>query len=243
MAMRKVNNKKPKLKTIINKVSNFVFDLIFPKFCVGCGIEGTWLCNNCKKDILLVESQVCPDCLKISQQGKYCKDCRKKYALKGIMCACYFEEGPTREIIHNFKYNSVTELQGVLGDILYRVFKKSDLLIDLITFAPLHRKRMAQRGYNQSEILTQKLSEKSKIKYQSLLIKKRSTKRQVELTGKLRRKNLTGVFSIIKGINIKNKRILIIDDITTTGATLDECAKVLKSAGAREVWGLVVARG
>lgn len=262
--------------TKIRKIINNILDLLFPKFCVGCGLEGVWLCKDCKENILPVLMQTCPDCGKVRSFGRYCTDCRAKYIIKiknpdkkskkkylyeqtlflnGIITSAYYEEGAIREVIHNFKYNGVTELADDLNNLLINTYKQINLKIDLVTFAPLHSKRLASRGYNQAEILAQKLSDKINIPLENLLRKTKSTKRQVELTGKKRRKNLKGVFKmtrqhhpdrsggIYKKYSIRNKRILIIDDITTTGSTLNECAKVLKENGAKEVWGLVVARG
>lgn len=244
----------------IKKISFNYLEYLFPHFCVGCEKEGDFLCQKCRGDILEVEMQVCPDCGRLNPQGIYCRECRteevpqskkakkslkKKYRrkpLQGIIAALYFEEGPTKEIIHNFKYNSVLEFKTILADKMSEKIKVISGL-EIISFAPLHPKRFAQRGYNQSEILAQEISKQVKIPCQNLLIKNKKTKRQVGLKGFKRRKNLQGVFKVNMGIDIKGKKIVIIDDISTTGTTLNECARVLKKAGAREVWGLVVARG
>lgn len=241
-----------------------MFALLFPKFCVGCDEEGTWLCPKCQKKILKVATQVCPQCGRVSTLGLYCKLCRydtilvkvkgeekpkkKKIRkpLEGILTTVYFKEGPTREIIHHYKYNSVTELAKYLVPLMSETLKEHMLPLDIITFTPLFIKRLAERGYNQSEILAQGIGKNVKIDVENLLTKTKSTKRQVVLKGEKRRKNLKGVFKLrIKNdeLRIKGKNILIIDDITTTGATLNECAKTLKDAGANMVWGLVVARG
>jgi ComF family protein len=168
-------------------------------------------------------------------------------ALSGIIVAAYYEEGPTKEIIHNFKYNHALGLKKVLEDLLVEAIKRSPRYARddnfIISFTPLHHRRLAERGFNQAELLAQTVSKKLKIPCESLLIKIKSTKRQVGLTGDIRRKNLTGVFKLKNSIDVNKKQILIIDDITTTGTTLNECAKVLRAAGAKEVWGLVVARG
>jgi len=237
-------------KPSFTQIKNHLLDLFFPKFCVGCKKEGNWLCENCKEDMIAVISQVCPECGRLSLKGKYCKKCQKGKYLKGIIAALYYKEGPTKEIIHNIKYNSVIELAPVLGISMAEVLKNNLVKKDaLITFAPLHSKRLAQRGFNQAELLAKIIAKESKLKLINLLKKRKNTKQQVELKGNSRRKNLAGVFNFSGGpataglANIKGKTIIIIDDVTTTGATLNECAKVLKEAGAKEVWGLVAARG
>lgn len=267
-------------------------DIIFPRFCVGCGMEGSWLCADCKKAIILVHMQVCPECGRLSEKGRYCPRCRyekiklrikndelrkkktkiikKTKPLCGIIAATYYEEGPIREMIHNFKYNGVTELSDELAKVLYQALSRyhcvpktkqsikirlprprqarsrdDTLEFDIITFVPLHPRRLAQRGFNQAEILAQKIAEKTTIECLPLLKRTKHRLRQVQMTAKKRRENLKGVFELRskKYEEFKNKRILIIDDIATTGTTLNECARALKEAGAKEIWGLVVARG
>lgn len=223
-----------------------MFDCIFPKFCVGCGLEGSWLCSDCAREIIAVTSQVCPHCHKLSPSGKYCLKCAKKYVLKGIICAAYYEEGPLKELIHNYKYNHVTELTEILGGFMYAAAVKNPSTSKgdiLISFTPLHRKRLAQRGYNQAQLLAETVGLKLGLPVADLLTKNRNTKRQVILHGDERRKNLENLFNVKSDINIKNKIIILVDDVMTTGTTLNECAKVLKVAGAKEVWGLVIARG
>lgn len=270
---------------------DLILDLILPKFCVGCNREGTWLCSKCQKDILPVLAQKCPKCGRLSEQGLYCPRCRydsfktevkgkkkpqvvkRRQPLEGIISAAYFEEGPTKEMIHNFKYNSVLDLKEKLGKMLSNAYKQSfrakrgitdeyrnwhspEILLasrrlaqddnnTIITFVPLHPARFARRGYNQAEILAEVVSQRLKIPSLNLLRKVKNTKRQVGMVGRKRRQNLKGVFRIrnSKKPEIKGKKIIIIDDIATTGATLNECAKVLKEAGAKEVWGLVIALG
>lgn len=245
----------------LNKLKKIFLDLCFPSFCVGCQKEGTWLCRGCFKKIVLVNSQVCPGCNRLSLQGRYCRLCRfdiflvkvkggkkpkkikRRKPLEGIISSLYYEEGPTKEIIHNIKYNSVIELVPILGKVMAKALKNNlpDKHI-LLTFAPLHPRRLSQRGFNQAELLAINTAKDSKVPIKNLLRKKKNTKQQVKLKGKLRRKNLTGVFSF-RGNDIKGKTIVVIDDVTTTGTTLNECAKVLKAVGAKKVWGLVVARG
>lgn len=240
---------------------NWFLDLLVPKFCVGCQKEGTYLCKKCARQILTVEIQTCPDCGRITEGCRYCQSCRRKYIVKikkgkktvavntlflnGILTAVYYKEGPTKELIHNFKYNSVLELKIIFGKMLAETLKRNWLKESqsLITFVPLHPRRLAIRGYNQAEILALEAAQRLKIPCYNLLRKVKHTKRQVGLIGTRRRKNLEGVFRVRQDKGLKGKTIILVDDITTTGATLNECAKVLKAAGAQEVWGLVIAKG
>lgn len=220
-----------------------LLDLIFPCFCVGCGKEGSWLCPNCLEEIIFVVSPTCPQCGRLSENGSYCSKCQKNKSLEGIIVSAYYEEGPLKEAIHNFKYNSVKELSPFLANFLIKALETYQIEdIDLITWVPLYHKRQAQRGYNQAEILAREIAQRLDLKTGSLLKKIKKTKIQVKLKGPERRKNLIGAFKV-NNISLKSKRIILVDDITTTGTTLNECAKVLKKAGAKEVWGLVLAKG
>jgi len=227
-----------------NFIINFFLDLIFPKKCVNCGRFGTFSCPDCLERIKPIITQVCPKCGKISEKGKWCFGCRGKSRLSGLIVAAYYRAGPTKEIIHHLKYNSILELSPILADLLI------DQLIDIdfrgevvITAVPLHRRRLNERGFNQAEVLAKIVAKKVGYEYKNLLRRKFHLHRQVELSGAKRRENLQNVFSIIKNPEIKNKTIILVDDVATTGTTLEECAKTLRIAGAKQVWGLVVARG
>jgi len=242
------------------EIWNFLLDLIFPKFCVGCAKEGDWVCCECQKAILPVKTQVCPLCGRISPNGKYCPNHQKPHGLSGIIVAAYYEEGPVKELIHNFKYNHILEIKEILGGLMTKALKENVSFFRdrgkmtpplLVTAVPLHFWRRSQRGYNQSELLADEVYEKFLAESQGFKLQKnfkilkkiRKTKPQVKFSGKKRRKNLIKSFEINKNFNILGRTIILVDDVTTTGTTLNECAKVLRKAGARRVWGLVVAKG
>lgn len=231
----------------LTSLKETIVDLIFPKFCLGCEKEGEWLCRNCSQKILEVETQVCPECSRISPLGRYCKRHQKRWGISGIIVATYYEEGPIKELIHNFKYNHIFELGPVLGEYLVKVLKKNDKLLAgnlLITAVPLHFWRRSQRGFNQSEILADYLSSRLELpKNFKILRKIRLTSPQVKFSGAKRRENLKNSFVFTKKINFLGRTLIIVDDVTTTGTTLNECARVLRKAGAKKVWGLVVSKG
>lgn len=225
-------------------VSNFFLDLIFPKKCVNCGEFGGFVCQKCLAKIKPIETQVCPKCGKISDKGKWCSGCKGKSNLTGIIVSAQYRIGPTKEMIHYLKYNGVTELAPGLADLLIDQLIGEDVPEDvIITSVPLHKKKYLERGFNQSEMIGGIVAKKLGLCYQNLLIRTKYTESQVKLKGDKRRENLVDAFASVPRISIDNKTIMIIDDVSTTGATLEECAKVLRQNGARRVWGLVVARG
>lgn len=225
---------------------NLFLDLIFPKFCFGCSLEGDWLCSACAGEIVEVRTQVCPTCGRLSQNGRFCLNDQKVHGLSGIIVACYYDEGPMKELIHNFKYNHILELNDFLAEMMANSLK-NNLDLDkkcLITAVPLHFLRRAQRGYNQAELLADAVAQRLKIAKNLKIIKKyRKTKPQVLTGGKSRQNNLKNCFKINQKIDLGGKTIILVDDVATTATTLNECALVLREAGAKEVWGLVIAKG
>lgn len=231
-------------KGYIKKTSEFILDLLFPKKCLGCGEEGTWLCKKCEDRIVKVTSFSCPRCNRLIEKGKFCSTCRPYTDLTGVKVAAYYDQGPLKEVIHSYKYECIFELHKFLSDLLVNCLlenppPKNSLVIPV----PLHKKRERQRGFNQSEILARDISLELNLEMKNnVLVRYRSTTPQIELSGDKRRKNVCGVFRCVDQKTVLGKTIILVDDVATTCATLEECAKALRTCGARQIWGLVVAR-
>lgn len=155
--------------------------------------------------------------------------------------AVHFGRGPVRQLIHELKYGGLTELARFLGEMLVSSAQYNELSGSVVIPVPLHLNRLASRGFNQAELLAREVAERLNLSCQLLLARSKDTTSQVYLTREQRLGNVRGAF-VAKG-DVENKRILLIDDVITTGATLEECARALKQARARQVWALVVARG
>lgn len=225
---------------------NFILDLLFPKYCIDCQKEGTYLCSKCQGKIILVREPLCPICQRKTVRGNFCQKHREKFALSGVIPASYFHEGPLREAIHHLKYNSVRELSENLGAILLSATRsrwpKGKLILVPV---PLFWLRKAQRGFNQAELLCQQLAtSNSKLAINYNLSRVKNTKPQATIKEKERQQNVKNAFLWLGGKNkLQKYKVLLVDDVTTTFSTLNEAAKVLKVAGAKEVWGLVLAKG
>jgi ComF family protein len=238
-----VKNVKLKILGIRNKmlykINDFLLDIIFPKRCV-CGKWDTLICEECFKEISQEKTQLCPICKKLSGNGKTCSSCRAKSNLTGVMILGE-HKGKLKQFIWEYKYNFKRDLGAPLGRILADRF--GNFIIQknfLITTVPISKKRKNWRGFNQSELLARQLSVSLNVEYGGLLTKM-NTKSQVGLGRKDRIKNIKKSIRLKDGDKII-KKILLVDDVYTSGATLEECAKVLREAGAREVWGLVLSR-
>lgn len=228
----------------VQKYLEWCLDWVLPRYCYGCGLEGCWCCDKCKKDnFLIIEKQVCPDCRKISKCGSLCNNCHSKWNLDALVVCCAKSKW-LANLVADYKYEDIYKLDEVLADIYVAVVKNCEIGVDLISYVPLERKRQWWRGFNQSERLARIISRKINIPVVTILDRKKFYRRQVGLSKSERLKNVSGMFEFTKNIEkYVGKNVLIVDDVCTTMATLEECAKVLKSAGISKVTGIVIARG
>lgn len=231
-----------------------LLDALFPIFCLSCQKEGEWLCANCLAEMKILDFQVCPACEKnITDKGFLCPVCReaRKSRLDGLIAAVSYEDPALKKLVHNFKYRFVSDISRLLGKLILKALVRNDFpLPDLILPVPLHPRRLRWRGFNQSLLIARYISGElaplMAIEIPDILERQKYNQPQMNVKNyKERLKNVKNIFALKRDANpdlIKNKNILLIDDIATTGATLEECAKVLKSAGAKKVFAAVAAR-
>ncbi len=173
---------------------------------------------------------------------RLCPSCRKAPPqIDGIRAVGYLE-GPLRTAIHRFKYHSIRLLAGPLGQLMSRYLLDNRLPVDVFVPVPLHPHRLRERGYNQAALLAQEMGKAMDLPFlEDALLRVRSSVPQVGLSAQERRDNVKGAFHCADG-NLVGQRILLVDDVCTTGATLEACTLALKEAGVSAVWGLVLAR-
>ena len=230
-------------------------ELLFPRACVGCNRDGSFLCDACRNALPRKERHDCPFCRRVdTPYGVTCLSCAKRHALDGIFAAMPFQGNPTVEdAIHVLKYEFVTELAYPLGILLVDSVSATDLPIpDALIPVPLHPWRFRFRGFNQASliagILASELTPGLPIPLrEDILRRTRFTLSQARSkSAKERRENLSGAFALYEGKDlreeIKGKTFWLIDDVATTGTTLEECARILKKHGAKKVFGIVLAR-
>lgn len=219
-----------------------LLDTLFPPRCAGCGLRGVELCERCIASIRPPAAESCPRCGRESRLGSLCAACRS-YAgpLAGIRVACIYE-GVARKAIHALKYRHREQLAGPLAGLLESELRRRPLRVDLLTPVPLHPRKLAERGYNQSALLAAELGRRLAIPVEPCLERLRETRAQAGLGRKQREANVKGAFGAAPGRRVEGLRVGVVDDVCTTGATLEQCARALEDAGAASVWGIAVAR-
>lgn len=203
-----------------------VLDLVFPPQCAGCHQSGTILCNQCL--VSLRPHTLLPP----------------RYNVPGIQAiyAVNTYQGSLRTCIHALKYEGNTRLAQPLGMLLAQLYLSYHVGADMLIPVPLHAVRYKQRGYNHAELLARICAEKIGVPFAPhLLVRTRATLAQVGLTAEQRQHNMVNAFGTHTTKPIFRRRIVIVDDVCTTGATLTACASALLSAGASSVQALVLA--
>jgi ComF family protein len=225
----------------IIKLAAFL-NVLFPSRCAGCGVRGAELCGSCLAATVPLDPASCPRCGRPSRLGAACPSCRR-YAgpLAGIRAARVYE-GALRKAVHGFKYRHRRSLAGPLARLMEGELRVRPLLLDLLVPVPLHSARERERGYNQSELLARELGGALGIPVACCLERTRETGVQAELSAVERRSNVRGAFRCADPAAVEGRRVGVVDDVCTTGATLEDCARALRAAGSSSVWGIVVAR-
>ena len=224
----------------LETISHDLLDFIFPPRCVVCRHVGDWFCAACRQTIDRILPPVCNHCGR-PRFHRDCPYCEKlPLQIDGTRATAFFE-GNLRVAIHAFKYDQRRELAKPLGKLLCDYLSAHPLPADAIIPVPLHAERERARGYNQSTLLAQELGRTQRLPvWADGLTRTRATRPQIELDARQRRENVHDAFAATA--QVAGKQILLIDDVCTTGATMEACGVALKARGAQSVWGLAVAR-
>ncbi|MDD5081136.1 MAG: ComF family protein [Candidatus Omnitrophica bacterium] len=236
--MRIVANFKIFIKEIVN--------ILFPNLCFSClaKTENNVLCSDCYNKIQFVTAPVCILCQNPSNT-RICGKCLKKRIYYDRLICVMRYTGPIKDVIHNFKYTHHNFLADFLSEFIFAYIEAVPYLNICeytLTAVPIHPAKLKERGYNQSYLLAKKIANNFKIPVKNdIIFKIKDNMSQTELKKTERADNVINVFDIDKNIPV-NGKIMIIDDIFTTGSTVNECARLLKEHGAKEVVVLTLAK-
>jgi len=227
----------------LTKLKGIALNLLFPQWCVGCGKEGDFICSACRRSLPRLMPPLCPRCGRPQSSGILCPSCVSWQAeIDGIRSPFRFD-GVMRQAIHQLKYRNLRALAVPLAKLLQDYLTTSHVPGEALVPVPLHQKRLRQRGYNQSRLLAQELGKLINLPVvDDCLIRLRHAPPQARTsTVDERRSNVADAFTC-RNHRLRDKQVLLVDDVSTSGATLDACAAALKAAGASSVWGLALAR-
>src|SRR3972149_10139023 len=235
------------------RIYNWFLDLIFPKRCIGCKKFGDYVCRGCLGTISIKKNFECVGCKRNTPFGQTCFLCAKTNSVDQLLIATDYKNSLVEKTIKFLKYKFISDSERPLSVLIkkylkwltldkkFNIFEANPLLIPV----PLHPRRLNWRGFNQSELFARDLADTFQMEMVSDVIERiiNSTPQADIKEREERLKNLNGIFKVSNEDKIAGREILLIDDVCTTGATLNECARVLKENGATKIVGLVVARG
>jgi len=223
--------------------TRLALDCLFPRLCVGCGRIGSYLCDRCQRRLEHLYGPLCPRCGQPQPSGMLCTSCVSFGSDISAIRSVFRFDGVIRRAIIDLKYHNLRAIVPTLSVFMAARLSDEDFAADLIVPVPLHPKRLRHRGYNQSALLAKELGVLQQIAVaECALARIRDSDSQVHSRdAESRRRNVVGAFACTDA-TVSGKRILVVDDVCTTGATLEACATALRAAGSSEVWGLTVAR-
>ncbi len=219
-----------------------VLDWLYPPNCGGCGLPGTRWCDDCASKSTEIAPPICPICGNPNVNEEPCLRCLVSQPMFTALRSHTVFSGPMREAIHRLKYGHDIGLGEALARPMINSLRKLNWSLDIITSVPLGLVRFEERGYNQATLLARPIALSMSIPFSAhLLSRTRETRTQVGLTVTERHENMVDAFRV-NSRSVRGKNILVVDDVATSGATLNACAKALLDGGASKIYGFSLAR-
>lgn len=239
-------------------LKDWILDLVFPIRCLGCGkfpqkkYDG-YVCRRCLNAIPVRQSSECIGCKRSMPLGRTCFLCVRENPIDNLFIVTNYDNPEASKLLAHYKYHFIRDIHEPLAQLARKYVKQLhqrknfSLLINnpLIIPIPLHKRRQNWRGFNQSALIAEDVAHQFQMEYQPHVLRRiKHSKSQVEISQRENRlANVKNIFEYSDSIAVKGRSIILIDDICTTGATLNEAARVLKENGAQSVSALVLARG
>jgi competence protein ComFC len=227
----------------LGRLIEVAVDSFFPRRCVGCGRVGDFLCPDCLRKLPRITAPFCPRCGRPQVSGIVCPSCwQRPTEIDGIRSPFRFDE-VVRKSIHDLKYRNLKAISPCLAELLADYLEENPLPGEALVSVPLHFRRLRERGYNQSGLLARELGKRIGLPVmEDCLIRVKQAQPQVRAVDvEERRRNVADAF-VCRDKRVSGKQIILIDDVCTSGATLESCAAALRNSGATSVWGLTFAR-
>ncbi|MFQ5879944.1 MAG: ComF family protein [Dehalococcoidia bacterium] len=231
----------------VARLGQLVLDLLFPPRCASCGGYDQFICRSCADAMPKAQPPRCPVCWQRQPAADVCRRCQQQPPAFAAARSPFVYEGPVRSAVHSFKYGYVSALGGPMAALMAQGLRQHFPPTLVLVPVPLSPWRQRSRGYNQAALLARELATLCGLPLaEDALVRRRNTAPQARLTGESvadqRRRNVQGAFLARPEALPAGTTPLLVDDVMTSGATLDACALALKEAGASTVFALVFAR-
>ncbi|MFH0987948.1 MAG: ComF family protein [Parcubacteria group bacterium] len=235
------------MRALLQNIWKGALDYVFTKECFNCGGEGEYLCSPCFNQVKFIDEFYCFLCNEKRSPLGICPSCSSETGIDRVIIATHYTNNVVGEMIEAFKYDYLESLADILFKILDKQIEKHNLSAQVYGRVfipiPLHRKRLAERGFNQSEELVKRLARRYGGEMRTDLLKRvKYTGQQAKLRREERFANMEGAFEVPLNANIP-ARVVLLDDVLTSGATFIQAARALRTAGVREVVCVAVAHG
>lgn len=228
-------------RSLVERVGRTALDLVFPPRCAVCDGGGAFLCDACAASLAEAQRPRCSRCWRPGEV--FCFECRRTPPPFTGLRTAFVHAGNARTLVHALKYRGTTALATPLASYLADVVRRDRLPVDVIVPVPLSGMRRRMRGYNQAEVLARALGRELGLPVRrDALVRRRHTPPQAQSANATeRRRNVAGAFAA-RDAGLQGARVLLLDDVTTTGATMAACAEALRAANVHSIWGLAFAR-
>lgn len=234
---------RPTAPSVASRAWQGLLSIVFPPVCAGCRVSGTWMCRHCVELMPLLDpATVCPTCgaPDMDTTGGTCDHCRDWRGEVRALRSYAVHDSVMREAVHRLKYEGESARAQWAGPLLAGVVRSAGWQVDVIVPVPLHARRLRKRGYNQADVLARETARVLGVPASSRLMRVRDTRSQVGLDPGERRENVRQAFQASP--LLAAARVLLIDDVVTTGATLHACAEAMREVGATDVVAVTLAR-
>ena len=226
----------------LKRLADLAIDLVYPLRCIGCSETGSLLCPSCRERLPQLTPPLCPRCSLPLPLGGYCRACRDQPPITDGVRSAFAMDGLARDMVHGLKYRGWRALAAPMGALMADAMDDT-WAVDIVAPVPLHRRRIRERGFNQAEELARAVADRLGVPMAADALERlRHSPPQARSASAIERRLLVRDAFAVGRRSARGRRVLLVDDVCTTGATLDACATALRGAGAAAAFGLTFAR-